>query len=154
MKIRNIAVALSLLLAAALAHGQNLEATLDAMDKAAAAFQTAQTNFVWDNYTKVVDDHDLQKGTMYVRRHDGDLQMSADIQSPDKKFVLFTGGVISVYIPKAGQVTEYNAGKNKADFETCLVLGFGGRGHDLAKSFDVKYAGTATGGADAGRSRR
>ena len=34
-----------------------------------------------------------------------------------------------------------NAGKNKADFETFLVLGFGGRGHDLAKSFDVKYAG-------------
>ncbi len=46
-----------------------------------------------------------------------------------------------MYVPKAGQVTEYNAGKNKADFETFLVLGFGGRGHDLAKSFDVKYDG-------------
>ena len=55
--------------------------------------------------------------------------------------MLFSGGVVSVYVPKAGQVTEYNAGKNKADFETFLVLGFGGRGHDLAKSFDVKYGG-------------
>ena len=55
--------------------------------------------------------------------------------------MLFSGGTVSVYVPKAGQVTEYNAGKNKADFETFLVLGFGGRGHDLAKSFDVKYAG-------------
>ena len=60
---------------------------------------------------------------------------------PDKKYVLFSGGVVSVYVPKAGQVTEYNAGKNKADFETFLVLGFGGRGHDLSKSFDVKYDG-------------
>ena len=112
------------------------------MDKAAAAFQTAQTDFVWDNYTKAVDDHDLQKGMMYVRRQGSDMQMAADITVPDKKYVLFTGGVVSIYLPKAAQVTEYNAGKNKADFETFLVLGFGGRGHDLAKSFDVKYAGT------------
>ena len=78
---------------------------------------------------------------MYFRRQGDDVQMAADITVPDKKYVLFSGGMVSVYVPKAGQVTEYNAGKNKADFETFLVLGFGGRGHDLAKSFDVKYAG-------------
>ena len=141
MKIRTAAVALFLLVAA-VAHAQSLESTLDAMDKAAAGFKNAQTDFVWDNYTLAPDDHDLQKGVMYVRRQGDDLQMAADIQSPDKKYVLFSGGVVSVYIPKAAQVTEYNAGKNKADFETFLILGFGGRGHDLAKSFDVKYAGT------------
>ena len=142
MKTRTVTALLILLLATLAAHAQNLEAVLSAMDQAAADFKTAQTDFVWDNYTKVVDDHDLQNGIMYVRRQGGDLQMSADIQSPDKKFVLFTAGVVSVYLPKAGQVTEYNAGKNKTDFETFLVLGFGGRGHDLEKSFDVKYAGT------------
>ena len=123
------------------AQAQNLEAVLNSMDKAAADFQTAQTDFVWDQYEKVVDEHDLQKGTMYFRRQGDDVQMAADITTPDKKYVLFSGGMVSVYVPKAGQVTEYNAGKNKADFETFLVLGFGGRGHDLAKSFDVKYAG-------------
>jgi outer membrane lipoprotein-sorting protein len=41
-------------------------------------------------------------------------------------------------------VTEYNAGKNKSDFESFLVLGFGGRGHDMQKSFDVTYAGDET----------
>jgi len=139
---KNLAIAVLVILFASLAaHAQNLEAALTAMDKAAADFKTAQTDFAWDQYQKVVDEHDLQKGTMYFRRQNAEVQMAADITVPDKKYVLFSGGVVSVYVPKAGQVTEYNAGKNKADFETFLVLGFGGRGHDLAKSFDVKYEG-------------
>jgi outer membrane lipoprotein-sorting protein len=138
---KNIATAFVVLVVALAAHAQNLEAVLNSMDKAAGDFKTAQTEFVWDQFEKVVGEHDYQKGTMYFRRQGDDVQMAADITSPDKKYVLFTGGMVSVYVPKAGQVTEYNAGKNKADFETFLVLGFGGRGHDLAKSFDVKYSG-------------
>jgi len=139
---KNIAALAFLLLIPMLtANAQNLESVLNSMDKAAADFKTAQTDFEWDNFTKVVEEHEYQKGTMYFRRQNGDVQMAADITSPDKKYVLFNGGVVSVYLPKAGQITEYNAGKNKADFETFLVLGFGGRGHDLAKAFDVKYAG-------------
>jgi outer membrane lipoprotein-sorting protein len=136
-----IAVAFVVLALALAAHAQNLEGVLNSMDKAAAGFKTAQTDFVWDQFEKVVGEHDYQKGVMYFRRQGDDVQMAADITSPDKKYVLFTGGMVSVYVPKAGQVTEYNAGKNKADFETFLVLGFGGRGHDLARSFDVKYSG-------------
>ena len=123
------------------AHAQSLEAILNSMDQAAANFRSAQTDFVWDQYQKVVDEHDTQKGTMYFRRQGNEVQMAADITSPDKKYVLFSGGTVSVYIPSAEQVTEYSAGKNKADFETFLVLGFGGSGHDLEKSFDVKYGG-------------
>ncbi len=122
-------------------QAQNLEATLNSMDQAAANFRTAQCDFVWDQYQKVVDEHDYQKGTMYFRRQGTDVQMAADITAPDKKFVLFTGSLVSVYQPSIEQVTEYNPGKNKADFESFLVLGFGGRGHDLEKSFDVSYAG-------------
>ena len=141
VKRSTIAAACVLLLSTAFAHAQNLDAVLNAMDKAAAGFHTAQTDFVWDQYQKVVDEHDIQKGTMYFRRQGDDVQMAANITDPEKKYVLFSGGMVSVYLPKAGQVTEYDARKNKADFETFLVLGFGGRGHDLAKSFDVKYAG-------------
>jgi outer membrane lipoprotein-sorting protein len=137
------ALALLLLLAALAAHAQNLEAVLNSMDRAAADFKTAQTDFEWDQYQKVVDEHDIQKGTMYFRRQGNDVEMAADITFPpkEKKYVLFTGGMVSVYAPGPNTVTEYNAGKNKADFETFLVLGFGGRGHDLAKSFDLKYGG-------------
>lgn len=140
MKTRLSLVVVVFLLAVA-AHAQSLEAILDSMDKAAASFRSAQTDFVWDQYQKVVDEHDNQKGTMYFRRQGDDVQMAADITVPDKKYVLFSAGTVSVYVPSAEQVTEYNAGKNKADFETFLVLGFGGSGHDLQKAFDVKYAG-------------
>lgn len=130
----------------ALAFAQNaqLESVLNLMDKTAATFQTVETNFVWDQYQAVVQDHDLQEGTMYFRRNGKNVEMAADITKPNKKYVLFTNGVVQVYVPPPGadQITKYNAGKNRADFESFLVLGFGGSGHDLLKSFDVKYLGT------------
>ena len=129
------------IVAATIARAQNLETVLASMDKAAASFRSAQCDFVWDQYQKVVDDHDYQKGTMYFRRQGSDVQMAADITSPAKKYVLFTGDLVSVYQPSIDQVTQYSPGKNKADFESYLVLGFGGSGHDLTKSFDVNYAG-------------
>src|SRR5271157_3970445 len=136
-----LTIAVLCVLAATLAHAQNLESVLASMDKAAASFRTAQCDFVWDQYQKVVDDHDYQKGTMYFRRQGDDVQMAANITSPAKKYVLFTGDLVSVYEPAIDQVTQYKPGKNKADFQSFLVLGFGGRGHDLEKSFDVNYAG-------------
>ncbi|MGZ4787272.1 MAG: LolA family protein [Terriglobales bacterium] len=130
------------LASACFAQNADLEKVLNAMDKQAATFKNAKADFVWDQYTKVVDDHDLQQGTIYFRRSGkGDLQMAADIKQPPK-YVLFSNGVVKVYDRSLDQVTEYNSGKNKADFESFLVLGFGGSGHDLEKSFDVKYAGT------------
>ncbi len=135
---------------ATIAQAQSLEAALNAMDEAAAKFHTAQCDFIWDQYQKVVNDHDYQKGTMYFRRQGNEVQMAADITFPDKKYVLFTGDLVSVYQPSIDQVTEYNPGKNKADFESFLVLGFGGRGHDLEKSFERQLWGH---GAD-GRCKR
>ena len=129
------------LCAIAAAHAQDLETVLNSMDKAAANFHNAQADFVADQYQKVVDDHDFQKGTIYFRRQGDSVEMAADFTSPEKKYVLFSNGLVSYYQPAIDQVTEYNAGKNKADFESFLVLGFGGRGHDLEKSYDVKFGG-------------
>jgi outer membrane lipoprotein-sorting protein len=122
-------------------QAQNLESVLDSMDKSAANFHSAQCDFVADLYQKVVDDHDFQKGTMYFRRQSDSMEMAADITSPGKKYVLFSNGLVSYYQPSIDQVTEYSAGKNKAAFESFLVLGFGGRGHDLTNSYDVTYGG-------------
>lgn len=142
MKKRMIAVVGWLALCAiAAAHAQDLETALNSMDKAAANFHSAQADFVADQYQKVVDDHDFQKGTIYFRKQGDSVEMAADFTSPEKKYVLFSNGLVSYYQPKIDQVTEYNAGKNKADFESFLVLGFGGRGHDLEKSYDVKFGG-------------
>ena len=112
------------------------------MDGTAKSFRTTEASFVWDQYQKVVDETDSQKGRVYFRRVGNETQMAAAIAEPDKKDVLFAGGKVQVYQPKIDQVTAYNAGKNKSDFESFLVLGFGGGGHDMLKSFDVKYLGT------------
>jgi outer membrane lipoprotein-sorting protein len=119
----------------------DLQTVLNDMDRAAAGFKTAQADFVWDQFTKVVNEHDQQKGVVYYRRLPKEVQMAADITAPAKKYVLFSGGKVDVYQPEIEQITEYSAGKNKAEFESFLVLGFGGRGHDLPKSFDVTFGG-------------
>ncbi|MGH9524728.1 MAG: LolA family protein [Terriglobales bacterium] len=125
-------------------NSAEMDHVLDAMDKASANFKTTEAEFVWDQYSKVVDEHDLQKGVVYYRKNGKNVEMAADIQQPSKKYVLFTNGKVQVYQPEIEQITEYCAGKNKADFESFLVLGFGGSGHELAKQFDVTYGGMET----------
>lgn len=119
-----------------------LESVLKQMDATAASFHSAEASFVWDQFTRVVNETDTQKGKIYFRRHDHDIQMAADISEPDKKYVLYTNGKVQLYQPKIDQVTEYNAGKKRADIDSFLVLGFGGSGHDLMKSYSVQFAGT------------
>jgi outer membrane lipoprotein-sorting protein len=118
-----------------------LEKILGQMDNAAAKFRTTEASVIWDQYQKVVDEHEAQKGKVFFRRAGNEIQMAADITEPDQKYVLFNGSKVQVYQPKIEQVTAYNTGKNREEVESFLVLGFGGRGHDLLKSFDVKYLG-------------
>ncbi len=128
----------------AAAQVPNLEGVLKKMDAAAANFQTTQADFVWDQYQKVVDEHDLQKGTVYYRRSGKEIEMMADIKDPDQKFLLYKEGKLQVYQPKIEQVMEYTAGANHNEIESYLVLGFGGSGEDLKKQFDVAYQGEET----------
>ena len=129
-----------------------LDRVLSQMDAAAKNFRTTEASFEWDQYQKVIDDTDIQKGKIYFRREGGETQMAAEVVEPDKKYVLYSGGKVQVYQPKIDQVNEYNAGKNRADIESFLVLGFGGSGHDLLKSYDVKYLGSETAnGVEAGK---
>ena len=119
----------------------DLEKVLSQMDAAAATFKTAEADFAWDQYTKVVNETDTQSGKVYFRRSAKETEMAADITQPAQKYVLCQNGKVQVYEPRIDQVTVYNTGKNRADVESFLVLGFGGRGHDLEKSFDVSLQG-------------
>jgi outer membrane lipoprotein-sorting protein len=117
-----------------------LECVLEKMDDAAANFHTTQADFVWDQYQKVVDETDTQKGTVYYRRTGKAIEMMAEIKEPDAKFVLYKDGKVQVYQPRIEQVIQYpTSGHN--EIESYLVLGFGGSGEDLKKSFDVSYVG-------------
>ena len=124
------------------------------MDTAAASFRSTQAEFEWDNYEKVIDEvDDIQKGTIYYRRTGKEIEMMADVKmagndpnklKPEPKYVLFSEGKMRMYQPKMDQVTQFDLGKNRADLETYVVLGFGGSGQDLAKTFDVTYVGPET----------
>lgn len=126
----------------AMSPGPNsqVEQTLNRMDEASRTFRTTEASFVWDQYQKVVNDTDTQKGKIYYRRQGKEVQMAADISEP-KKYVLFSEGKVSVYEPNMDRVTEYNVAKNRADVESLLILGFGGSGHDLLKAYDVSSSG-------------
>jgi outer membrane lipoprotein-sorting protein len=155
MKIVLTAIIVSVLLAQmgrAQANSAGVERVLAEIDTASKSFRSAEASFVWDQYQKVIDETDTQKGRIYFRRQDGEIQMAADISEPDKKYILYSGGKVQVYQPKIDQVTEFNPGKNRSDLESFLVLGFGGSGHDLLKSYDVKSLGSETvGGVEAAK---
>lgn len=126
------------------AAAPTLDEVLKKMDATAASFRSLQADFVWDQYEKVVDDHDLQKGTVYYRRNGQNIEMMAEVRDPAPKFVLYKGGKLQMYQPKIDQVMEYSTGNNRSDIESYLVLGFGGSGADLKKSFDVTSLGPQT----------
>jgi outer membrane lipoprotein-sorting protein len=120
----------------------DLEKVLTRMDEAAKDFRTTEASFTWIQYNSVVNDiSDKQKGKIYFRRSGREIQMAADIAAPDAKQVIFSEGKIQVYQPKTGVVDTYDASAHKEEFESFLVLGFGGSGHDMEKSFGVKYLG-------------
>jgi len=119
----------------------DLEKVLNQMDAVAASFKTAEADFVWDQYTKVVNETDAQSGKVYFRRSSKEIEMAAAIAQPAQKYVLYQNSTVRVYEPRIDQVTVYNTGKNRAEVESFLVLGFGGRGHDLEKSFEVSFQG-------------
>jgi len=131
-----------------------LAEVLKKMDAAAVSFRSTQAEFEWDTYTKVIDEvDDVQTGTIYYRRtgKEKEIEMMADVkmdgnslktQKPEPKYVLFSEGKVRMYQPKIDQLTVYDLGKNRSDFESYVVLGFGGSGQDLVKAFDVTYAGS------------
>jgi outer membrane lipoprotein-sorting protein len=121
-----------------------LERVLARMDAAAKSFKTTEASVVWDQYQKVINETETQKGRIYFRREGGEIQMAADFVGPDKKYVIYSGGKVQVYQPKIDQVSEYNPGKNRSDVESFLVLGFGGSGRDLFKSYVVRLLATET----------
>jgi outer membrane lipoprotein-sorting protein len=140
-------LALALLLMASLSatsYAADLDKVLAQMDAAAAKFQNAQADFNWDDYTKVVDDHEQQSGTIYFDRVGGQTQMAALVQQPKKKTVVYKDGTLNYYDPSLDQLNVFNTGKNKAQIDSFLTLGFGGSGKDLKAAWQINDLGPET----------
>jgi outer membrane lipoprotein-sorting protein len=135
-----LALSLSMLNAAGAAQGNDdLSAVIAAMNRKADSFKNVAADFEWETYTSVVKEKDLQKGRSYFRREGHDLAAKLDVTEPNPKQLLYKDGVVSFYEPKINRVTKREVGKNKADVDAAMSLGFGGTGDDLLRSYDVKF---------------
>ncbi len=133
---------------AQVANDAQLVKVLGQLDAAAAHFTTASADFTWDQLTAVVQEHDVQKGTIAFRRGAKGTAMVAHVVTEDgqarPRDVLFQGGVLDLYQPEIHQETTVKAGKNQSQFESYATLGFGGSGRDLQTNWNVAFAGTET----------
>src|SRR5258708_6924489 len=136
-----LAVALGVAPVRASTPQDDLQAVLAQMNYSGVLFKWAKADFEWEQYTLVVKQSDMQKGTIYFRRKGESAAIAIRIVSPARKHILIDNGKAILYDEKIDQITERELGKDRADFEAIMRLGFGSRGDDLLKSFEVKLAG-------------
>lgn len=126
----------------------DLNRVLSQMDAASAKFHSAQADFQWDQFERVVSSTDTQTGVIYFLRTGSSTRMAADIQTydgqPAKKIIVFSDGVLKFYQPQIDQMTIIRAGDKKDQYESYSTLGFGGSGSDLKKSWNIAYQGMET----------
>jgi len=104
------------------------------LDREAKNFHSLSAKMERTKVTVVVNDHSTESGDIYVR---GD-KMLLQIEEPDPRSILRLGDNLYIYNPGLKRVEEYNLGKNRALVDQFLLLGFGTRGSELEKGYDVK----------------
>lgn len=118
------------------------------LDAASLKFKSAQADFVWDTYERVINETDTQRGAISFKRSGKSTLMAAQFfdaaNQPPSKLLVYKDGQLKMYQPRIDQLTEFAAGKNRAQAESFLTLGFGGSGEELEKSWDVTSQGTET----------
>ncbi len=124
-------------------HAQSCDTSkvLAEMDAASAKFQSTQADFKWDVLTAVVNDHNIQSGTIYFKRHGDSTSMAAYIKQPAEKTVFYDGSSLIYVQPDIKQETLFSAGSNRGQYESFLTLGFGGSGKDLQNNWTVTCEG-------------
>jgi outer membrane lipoprotein-sorting protein len=130
------------------AGSADLQKVLSQLNTAATKFVSAQADFVWDQFQVVVQESDVQSGTIYFERKKGVTRMAAYIKQENgkdaPKTVAYDGGEIDLYQPEIKQMTIMRAGANRGQFESFLTLGFGGSGTDLEANWKVTLLGPET----------
>ena len=135
------------------AFAQASSALIAQLDAASAHFKSAQADVQYDNYTRVVRDHALQSGSIYIERAGESVSMGAkffDLGADGKpantasRVINFDGGTFQIYSPGTNQDDVFKAGANQAKYESFLTLGFGGSGSDLQKAWVIQDQGPET----------
>jgi outer membrane lipoprotein-sorting protein len=119
----------------------HLDEVLRQMDAASLKFQSAEADFRWDLYERVVKETTTQIGIIYFKKQGATTIMGAKMTTPSVKLIEFRNGIIRIFEPATDHLTTVDATKNKAQFESFLTVGFGGSGKDLAKAWKIADLG-------------
>jgi hypothetical protein len=119
-----------------------LDADLRDLDAGSAKFKSTEAVFKWDFYELVVKETTTQMGSIYYKKSGSKLDMGARINPPAAKFISYKDGKLAVFDPGTKDLKFYDTGKNKAQAESFLTLGFGGSGTELAKAWTITDLGT------------
>ena len=152
MKRRLLAVILALLLVdigasqspTPSSDAGDLKSVLAAMDKTGATFKSAQADIELVQYTEVVKDSDVQSGQIFFRRKGSDTEVAMQILKPHPKRVVIKDGKLTFIDQMTNQTTVRDITNNRADVESFMNLGFGGRTGEMMKDYDVKMTGWET----------
>jgi outer membrane lipoprotein-sorting protein len=120
----------------------HIDEVLREMDAASARFKSAEADFRWELYERVVKQvTTVQTGTIYFVKEGANTQMGARIDSPAPKFLDFREGTLRIFDPGPDHLTTVSSKQNQAQIEAFLTLGFGGSGRDLAKTWTISDLG-------------
>ena len=108
------------------------------MDKAAAQFKSVSAKIKKSAHTAVLNDDDTETGSMWMSRSGKDVRTRIEFTQPDPRSLSFRGKKAEIYYPKINTVQEYDLGQHAALVDQFLLLGFGTKGSDLAKDYNVK----------------
>ena len=119
-------------------HGAwTLENVLGELNSHGGDFHSLSADVERTKVTVVVDDRSTSTGTILVHADKMLLQMNP----PDARTILKTGDSLYVYTPGLKRVEEYNLGRNRELVDGFMLLGFGTRGTELRKNYQVSLIG-------------
>ncbi|MBI3208072.1 MAG: hypothetical protein HYZ37_04110 [Candidatus Solibacter usitatus] len=112
------------------------------MDLAAASFRGMTSKLKRISYTAVIKDTSEDAGSIAMKvSGKSDMHVRVDFATPDEKTWAFRGRKAELYIPKINTVQEYDLGKHGRLIDQFLLLGFGTKSRELAKSYHMKHVG-------------
>jgi outer membrane lipoprotein-sorting protein len=120
----------------------HLDEVLREMDAASVKFKSAEADFRWDLFERVVKQTTSQSGSIYFLKDGANTQMGARIDLPAPKFLEFRDGTLRIFDPGPDHLMTISSKQNEAQVEAFLTLGFGGSGRDLAKAWTISDLGT------------
>ncbi len=127
------------------AASPELEAVLNRMDRAGAAFRSMSASFERVQHIAVINEDNRDSGTMSLKRvKPREMRMLVELLQPDRKYLAVQGRKAEVYYPNMNTVQEMDLGKNHALLDQFFLIGFGTTRAELEAAYTIRLLGAET----------